>query len=440
MAQKRPDSLAQYRRSSLYSVLIKHSQLPYGESIDSAFMAMPMPEKFNNHNLDIRSFESSAKKVKVKANSDKKDAVNLSDINNFIAENGIAKNMVAKWFNRNAETGVCNLNLIGERGLYDASQLDIAIADQTIMGREQLADQGEELINNTYLLVNDITFADKGERSEKGATAVRVLGGLFSAFTGVDVTDATNLVADGVNEIDGFTVNITSYLFRLKWDEERLKQFYDNYYVSARHDADKREARRAAFDAVSGADTTLFKLEYVGRTITSASKTTSKSFAKKSKAEQMITLCARAVDKSIVELQREYEDFKVNVPIYRVNEDGTVDVQIGLKEGVNSKSVYEVLMPTIDENGNSSFKKIGTLSPVEGKIWDNRFGALEEATELEQELKENPKSKAKADESAEEGNVHLDATTFKANPTSNADNFIGCVVREAKIKTEKKKK
>ncbi len=63
-AQRNVDSLVKYRRSSLYTLLIKHSQLPYGESIDSAFMMMPMPDKFNNHNLDFRSFESSAKRVK----------------------------------------------------------------------------------------------------------------------------------------------------------------------------------------------------------------------------------------------------------------------------------------------------------------------------------------------------------------------------------------
>ena len=61
-AQRQVDSLSQYHRSSLYSILIKHSQLPYGESIDSAFMVMPVPDKFNDHNLGVRSFESSAKK------------------------------------------------------------------------------------------------------------------------------------------------------------------------------------------------------------------------------------------------------------------------------------------------------------------------------------------------------------------------------------------
>ena len=426
-AQRRPDSLAEYRRSSLYSVLIKHSRLPYGSTINSAFLAMPMPDKFNDHNLEIRAFESSVQKVKTRAKSSKKDQANLADINRFIVNNGIAKQMVAKWFNRNATTGVCNLELIGERGLYNASQLDIDLADLSIMGREQLADDGEELIGNTFLLVNDITFADNGERSAKAATVLSALGGLFSAVSGIDVRNTADMVAAGVNQIDGFNVNITSYLYRLKWNNECLQNFYSKYYISARHDEAERAARRDAFDAVSGYDTSLFHLEYVGRTTTMASIFTLKSFSEKSKDEQIYIACTRAVDKSIVELQRQYEEFKVNVPIYRVNDDGTVDVQIGLKEGVNNKSVYEVLMPTMDENGKTSYRKIGSLSPVAGKIWDNRFGALEEA----EAVKNDPNGKV-SDE-AKEGNAYLDATTFRVNGVANANNFIGCLVREARV-------
>ena len=141
----------------------------------------------------------------------------------------------------------------------------------------------------------------------------------------------------------------------------------------------------------------------------------------------MFVACTRAVDKAIVQLQREYEEFKVNVPIYRVNPDGTVDVQIGLKEGVNNRSTYEVLMPVIDNNGHMSYRKVGTLSPIEGKIWDNRFGALDEA----RARLDDPN--AKTDSDAEGGNAFIDATTFRVNGVANVNNFIGCVVREARV-------
>lgn len=425
-AQRQIDSLGKYHRSSLYSVLIKHSQLPYGQSIDSAFMMMPMPDKFNNHNLYTRSFESSAKKVTKKANSEKKDKVNHADIEAFFAANATAKSLVSKWFNRDFSTGLCDMDLISERGYYDASQLDIRLAEQSTRGKAQLADMGDKLIGNTFVLVNDITFIDKGERSAKAATGIRIFGALAGALIGVDVTDLADATASAVNQIDGFRVNITSYLYRLVWDEDHLWTFYSQYYADKSYSDADRIAARDRFNAISGSDPT-YRLEYVGKTTTSAANLASKYFAKQPKSEQMLKVCTRAIDKSIVQLQREYDDFKVNVPIHKINDDGTVDVQIGLKEGVNEKSRYDVLMPVEDEMGRITYTKVGQLRPVKGKIWDNRFGALEDAEALAAD------KDAKADEDAAGGNAYLSATIFKVVTGGNRI-VPGCLVREETIK------
>lgn len=429
VAQEDTGELQKYRRSSLYTVLIKHSQLPYGTTIDSAFMQMPLPDKFNDHNLALRSFESSAKRIKKAANNKKKDAVNEADIKSFIEANNIAKMMVAKWFNRNAETGICDMNLVSERGNYDASQVDIALAEQSIRGRAMLADAGEELIGNTFLLVNDITFRDKGEGSEKAAIGIAILGGIAGAVLGSDlVSDAGSAIAAGVNEIDGFQVNITSYLYRLVWNEELLWDFYTRFYADESYDDQQRIANRDAFNAISGNDP-LYQLEFVGKTTTHAGNLQSKSFSKYSKLEQMTKVCTRAIDKAIVELQREYDEFKVNVPIYEINDDGTVTVQIGLKEGINKKSRFDVLMPIEDEDGRIHYEKVGKIRPIEGQIWDNRFGALEDAKALE----EDPD--AKVDEESKEGNAYLNATTF--NIISGGNRIMkGCLVREETIKVQ----
>lgn len=212
-------------------------------------------------------------------------------------------------------------------------------------------------------------------------------------------------------------------------DEDLLWDFYTRFYVDHTYDDGQRITNRDLFNAISGSDP-IFRLEYVGKTTTSAANISSKYFATRSKAEQMLKVCIRAVDKSIVNLQREYDEFKVNVPIYQINDDGTVDVQIGLKEGVNAKSKYDVLMPEEDAYGRITYTKIGSLKPVKGQIWDNRFGAMEDAEALAAD------KKAKADDDAKGGNPYLTATTFKI--VSGADRIVpGCLVREAKIKREK---
>ena len=65
-----------------------------------------------------------------------------------------------------------------------------------------------------------------------------------------------------------------------------------------------------------------------------------------------------------------------------------------------------------------------------GKIWDNRFGAMEYAEALAAD------KDAKADEDAKGGNAYLEATTFKVTSGSNRI-MPGCVVREVTIKRTK---
>lgn len=419
--------IQKYRRSSLYTVLIKHSDQAQGETINNVFMSLPTPDKFNNHDLQIKSFESSAVKAKKKASKDR-DAINLADIQAFIAENDIARQMIAKWFNRD-ENGNMNIDLLSERGLYSAQQSDIEEAQNSSYGIMSLGDQGEELIGKTFLLVNDITYADKGEKSAKAAGAIRFLGALAGAVTGTDISNLTDMAAAGVNEIDGFGVNITSYLFRLDWNKDILDTIYAEHWLDESiTDEATRNARLEAFKLSD-----LFKLTYIGSTSTTKGFTASKSFTKKTEDEQMQVACGRALDESILNLQRSYDEFKVSVPILSINQDAkTCEVAIGLKEGINEKSKFEVLMQVQNEDGTISYNKIGSIEPVAGQIWDNRYGALEIAEAYAADG-EKPKG-----EDAK-GNAYLKATTF--NITAGADRiYPGCLVREVKIENTSKRK
>lgn len=444
------ESIEQYRRSSLYSVLIRHSNADYGQTIDSVFMMMPTPDKFNCHDLQVKSFESSsakAKKVKEQLRGTEKDP-NISDIDAFMKENQVAKNIVAKWFDRNPETGVFDIDLVVDRGYFDASYAAIEAADADIRGRAMLADAGFDLIGKTFMIVNDITFVDHGENSAKAGAGIKaglsILGSVASAVTGDNsyqqLGDATGTVVGTIaNEVAGYKVNIISYLYRLDWNEDVQNRFYSEYWMES-----PDPVKKAAFDS----DEDLFKMTYVGHTLTSAQNVSSKTFSTKPLQQQFLKACTRALDKAIVELQRSYDEFKVNVPLYAVNDDGTVEVKIGLKEGVNEKSRYEVLMPDMS-SGVTRYVRVGMLKPVPGKIWDNRFGALEEAEMLkadklaaEQEAQQQgqePDQNAvqTADTaSAEEGNAYLSSTTFEI--ISGAGKITpGLLVREVKVDINK---
>ena len=363
------DDLNKYHRSSLYSILLKHPEKDFCNEMIEAFKSIPIPDRYNNHDLKIKVIPSPIMKslTKEEVEGAYKDA-----ISKILVKNKIGGRLVEKWFNRDKITGCFDMHLVAERGYYDASILDIEEAMNSVRGSAMLADAGEELINKTYVIVNDVRYADK--ETLKGAVA----GGLFAAqlvgsFFGVDLSDVTNVVGGFSNNIAGFKVIVTSYLYKLNWNDEIANNFYANLW----NDKSAPDAERQQKWKQSMGD---FKLEYIGCATVFSGKTSLAGV--KNEKDMFLKVCTRAIDKSISDLQKSFDEFKVFTPLVSVE---PLYAYIGKKEGVDEFSRYEVLEKTIDENGRRNYEKVGEIKPVKGMIWDNRFMAeyeKEEGSEL----------------------------------------------------------
>ena len=134
-----------------------------------------------------------------------------------------------KWFDRDKNTGAFDMNLIAERGFYDASILDLREARASSRGIAMLADAGEELIGHTYVLVNDIRYADK-ETTKSAVGGGLLAASLVASFFGVDLSNAVSAVGNLAGNIAGFKVFVTSYLFRLDWKDYRGSNCYSNLW------------------------------------------------------------------------------------------------------------------------------------------------------------------------------------------------------------------
>lgn len=51
---------------------------------------------------------------------------------------------------------------------------------------------------------------------------------------------------------------------------------------------------------------------------------------------------------------------------------------VGMKEGVDTDTQFEVLETLENEDGTRTYKRVGVVKPVKNLIWDNRYMALEE--------------------------------------------------------------
>lgn len=380
--------LKQYRRNSIATMMIFHAEDEFGKDIMDAFLEMPMPDKYDDHNTDFRviNFDDITGVLKDK-NGLYKSVYGKSVVGSNIKKNAegilsslesheIAKLMVATWFNLKGESSAdatFDMELIKTRGQYDATEMAAELARNSARGYAILEDAGEELLNHTFVLVNDLTYITAEERAEAAKIAMSVLGALIGGQEGKNFTETTSAIADSFT---GFTVKSHSYLYQLEWNDSIETVFYENYYTE-KPDPEKIEAFLN--------DKGTFRLKYVEHQYEADTKSTLKGSYDRHDLVKIV--CARSVDNNIAALQQKYNPFKVKMPVYSIltNEKGKVEgyaVQIGLKEGVNPKSTYQVIQRVIDPKTNKTkYKYVATIKPVKGKIWDNRYMAAEEQSE-----------------------------------------------------------
>ena len=349
-----------YRRSSIYSVLVNHTDQQFASEIKEAFLQIPVPDKFNDHNLSVKVLTMDEKLSG--AGKERENPV----ISEFLDKNLVASRLVAKWFDRDYFTGVCDMELVKERGLYNATEFDKQLAARSARGMAMLQDAGEELIGNTFVLVNDIRYVDRNKRAKTAGLVLKSLGSIASAATGVNVDDLTDNVVDMVESIKGFSVKINTFLYKLEWNDELAALFYQEQYAAV-----PDEVKKANFDKARGN----YKLRYVGK-VESKGGTTSFLGIKEEEPVVMVRkACQRAIDENVVDLQRNYIEFRTKSPLVSVE---PLTAFVGMKEGVSPESKFEVLEAVEMENGAIRYDRVGVIEPIEGLIWDNRFMAAEE--------------------------------------------------------------
>ncbi len=354
--------LTKYHRSSLYSLVLKHPELEFGKEIVDVFKSVPLPDRFNNHDLKFKALPAP---VMRKVSKHEIDNAYQYSVMQMLERNKIGGRLVGKWFNRDKDTGTFDMALVSERGQYDASIMDVKKALASVRGAAMLSDAGEELIGKTYVLVNDIRYGDKSTLKlfvGAGLLAANIAG----AASGHDVTQSLASAAELTEKIRGFKVVVTSFLYRLEWDEEAQANFYGTLWI----DRGKTDTERMNLwnEAMGN-----FRLTYVGSATVATGKTALGGV--ESDRDMFLKVCTRAVDLSIAQLQKNFDEFKVFTPIISTE---PIAAYIGMKEGITSDSRFEVLEQVEGDDGRTHYNKVGVVKPVRGKIWDNRFMAAED--------------------------------------------------------------
>lgn len=375
-----------YRRSSLHTMLIESDDFPRKETVLKAYNNAPFPDKYNDHTIGIKSFnpknypvtnaEREAAGIKLTKEKDGQEAEGSESadmpiiINKFLKDKKIANQLAAKWFNRQAD-GSFDMNLIGERGSYDATEMAANIAKGSARGVSSLADAGEELIKNTFVVISSLNFVS----NEIAAAITREAAKAAAYKIKVPAAQAAALKsADAAYEKakEGYSVWTTAYLYKLKWNDSIAAVFYNDLWMDKSNiDPKKKEA----FD-----NTDIFELEFIGDE--KASSLVLFSLKEKRTEDQIVEIATiRNIDAVYAKLQKKYDVFKTKTPLLTSD---PITAKIGMKEGLEGGESFEVLEQSIDpKTGLTKYESKGKISVDKDLIWDNRFNAGDDPIEGE---------------------------------------------------------
>lgn len=346
-----------YERVSLCQFMVTYPHKVYCRELEHEYESLPFPNRFNNHNLGVNFIQFP---------SDKDSPRSLID--NFLTDAGVGQKCVSKWFGRSKKNGGrFSTDLLKERGHYNATLSEAAIARSMVRGAAWLADGGERLLGYTFVVVHDPVPLDAElKQNHIGFNKTRkTSGGEIHLNDSIERAEYNRQFHAGEHKRSSYEVKCNSYLYRLKWNDEIAAKFYTTYYSENPDDA-----LRAAYDA----DRNLFRLEYVG--VISNTLNQKRERRIKSNEQLVKTALARVIDLNLAQLQIACPDFRVKSTLV-VGDDGKLTSQIGLKEDVSPDTMFEVLERVEDSEGRLSYERVGLVRPVKGQIWDNRFNAYD---------------------------------------------------------------
>jgi len=370
------DQTLKYNRSSLHLVLIETESFPKKDVVMDSWDNYPFPDKYDDHRIDINKFDPSkidlsyaeiqgaglnAKKNEIERFIEKETAeiIDPDDkfiplkIEKFTEQTDLARYLVAKWFNL-SDDGKFDMSLVEERGYYNATEMEAAIAKASILGMPSLADAGEELISNTFIafskplfLPNEVFVRPAYEKAlyECGRRNNRIARKICQKAAEKSFKRAK----------EGYSVWTKTWLYKLKWDETISNTFYQTMWTNL------NEFQKSD----------IFTIEYVGSQDSRSLVTF--SFENRTESEIIDLATVRNIDKTFAKLQKEFDIFKPKVPVYN---DRPLTAQIGKKEGLEGGERFEVLEIYLDpDSKRTKYEVVDKVRVEKEMIWDNRYKA-----------------------------------------------------------------
>jgi len=326
-AQKIPST---YDRSSITFLLLDFPNDNHSGDVKGKLDKIVFADKYYNNNVNYLTLASPFNRgeMGVKANEAIKQSIEAKKI---------ANDIISKWYSRK-DDGTMSMDLIEERGMFNATDAAVIKAQSTKRGNSMLKDYGNRLISRSYILV-------------------------------LDYNDVQTMAEAKISKARGWKANVTGYLYKIDYNDEIQGKLYDTWI----YDDDQPQVKA---DKKKQFEELQFPITFVSTinvmiTSSQADENTQLGRLMKQKSDDqlLMELVQKGYDESLYNLEKKYEDFRVKMPIYQV---GPIRAKVGKKEGIKTDYRFFAYEYIYDEKTNSSKQKFRGVIRATSKIVDNR--------------------------------------------------------------------
>lgn len=269
--------------------------------------------------------------------------------------NEVAHQLLRKWWCIQ-DNGEWSDTLINRLACYSATQNAVSDARQTSEGTVALMNKlADATIATTFVAFSKVSFYE----NEPLAKFTYNLTMKIAELSGVPLAPVELGAKKAYDAIkDGYSAYSNTVLYKLEWNDSIATLFYSCW--------DGNKINMDKFNSMT------FPMTCLGTDKAQAITAMNKKNKELGVDGIVIKTIHKNMNKQIVKLQNTYEEFKPMVPILEVNEtEKYMLADMGTKESITQKDKFDVLMPITDEDGITTYKKLGVVGVVKGGIWDN---------------------------------------------------------------------
>jgi hypothetical protein len=320
-----------YDRSSITFLFLEFPTDNHSAEIKEKIDKIIFADKFYNNNVETLSIQAPFNRGDA--------AVNKTElVKQAIVDKKIPTDIIAKWYSRKAD-GTMSMDLIFERGMFNATDAAYLKAQTTKRGNASLEDYGNRLIERSYILVLDYSSI------------------LTMKEAMLDKT------------LKGWKATVTGYLYKINYNEQTQNALYDIWIYDDDTPQVKAEKKKKFEEMQFPVEFVTETTVYVQATQPAEGTQLAKFIKLKTDDELLAELAQKGYEESLYFLEKKYEDFRVKTPIHQVN---PIRAKIGKKEGVRCDYRFFAYEYVYNEKTNTTDQKMRGVIRATSDIVDNR--------------------------------------------------------------------